>query len=225
MEAVPICFAATVRAMPRQIESRTLGPWHPDGHLNEIDDRLVRRWATGERSIPNWVFAALAEIVDVRAGKLNAFLIRLRKEANAPAIAVQALGDLIRASNRSNVQRSKDRAIELIGQISPLGDDGGPASRAARGTMDALMKLFNSIPDGNVEKCKQDALAAVDALKSKFQNATIKASAPDEPGGQPMSAPSDLDRSRRTSEPTLVAWRNGSVRHSARRISRCSGPS
>jgi hypothetical protein len=71
--------------------ARALGPWHPDGARETIDDRLVRRWAAGERPIPTWVFRALAEMVEsrtismeIQARALSTFLIRLRKEADAP---------------------------------------------------------------------------------------------------------------------------------------------
>jgi hypothetical protein len=74
--------------------ARALGPWHPDGARETIDDRLVRRWATGERPIPRWVFHALAEIVDkrittteIQARALSAFRIRLGNEANPGGVA------------------------------------------------------------------------------------------------------------------------------------------
>jgi hypothetical protein len=59
--------------------ARTLGRWHPDGARPSIDDRLVRRWATGERAIPNWVFRALGSIFEAQRRELDTFLIRLRK--------------------------------------------------------------------------------------------------------------------------------------------------
>ena len=58
--------------------ARTLGRWHPDGARPSIDDRLVRRWATGERAIPSWVFGALASIFEAQRRELDTFLIRLR---------------------------------------------------------------------------------------------------------------------------------------------------
>ncbi len=59
--------------------ARVLGQWHPNGARSSIDDRLVRRWATGERAIPGWVFGALASILEARRSELDTFLIRLRK--------------------------------------------------------------------------------------------------------------------------------------------------
>jgi hypothetical protein len=40
-----------------------LGPHHPDGPRAAVDPRLVRRWAAGERDIPDWVFEAVRKIV------------------------------------------------------------------------------------------------------------------------------------------------------------------
>ena len=59
--------------------ARTLGRWHPDGARPSIDDRLVRRWATGERAIPSWVLGALASIFEAQRRELDTFLIRLRR--------------------------------------------------------------------------------------------------------------------------------------------------
>jgi hypothetical protein len=62
--------------------------------------------------------------------------------------------------------------------------------------MDALKKLFNSVPDGSIEQCRQDAFAAVDAHESKHQNAALKVTGPDDPRVQPRSAPGDLNACR-----------------------------
>ncbi|MCJ2088538.1 hypothetical protein MKK88_21525 [Methylobacterium sp. E-005] len=43
--------------------ARGLGRLHPDGHREDIDDRLVRRWASGERSVPTWVGPALVRLL------------------------------------------------------------------------------------------------------------------------------------------------------------------
>lgn len=43
--------------------ARGLGPMHPDGAREAIDDRLVRRWASGERPIPGWVGPALVHLL------------------------------------------------------------------------------------------------------------------------------------------------------------------
>lgn len=47
--------------------ARALGPLHPDGARDAIDDRLVRRWAAGERPIPEWVGPALVHILERQA--------------------------------------------------------------------------------------------------------------------------------------------------------------
>jgi hypothetical protein len=52
--------------------SRALGPLHPDGPREAIDDRLVRRWSSGDRSIPDWVSRALIRVVDEHSGSLRA---------------------------------------------------------------------------------------------------------------------------------------------------------
>jgi len=39
--------------------ARVLGPYHPDGPRDQVDPRLVRRWAKGDRPIPDWVLATL----------------------------------------------------------------------------------------------------------------------------------------------------------------------
>ena len=49
--------------------ARALGPHHPDGPRETIDERLVRRWAAGERDIPGWVDAALAPMLEREAGR------------------------------------------------------------------------------------------------------------------------------------------------------------
>ena len=60
--------------------AKGLGPLHPDGAREAIDDRLVRRWASGERPIPTWVGPALARAMDIQAAahERRAALIRER---------------------------------------------------------------------------------------------------------------------------------------------------
>ncbi len=43
--------------------ARGLGPLHPDGARESIDDRLVRRWAAGDRPIPAWVGQAVLKLM------------------------------------------------------------------------------------------------------------------------------------------------------------------
>lgn len=47
-----------------------LGPFHPDGARKKIDPRLVRRWAVGDRDVPNWVAPVLAGLLHNRAEEL-----------------------------------------------------------------------------------------------------------------------------------------------------------
>jgi hypothetical protein len=51
--------------------ARALGPRHPDGPRESLDDRLVRRWASGDRSVPSWVPDALAEMLVEEAGEMH----------------------------------------------------------------------------------------------------------------------------------------------------------
>lgn len=47
--------------------ARGLGPLHPDGPRDSIDDRLVRRWASEERPVPAWVQGALVALLEAAA--------------------------------------------------------------------------------------------------------------------------------------------------------------
>ena len=47
--------------------ARLLGPHHPDGARDSIDDRLVRRWRSGERAVPEWVRGALLRLLNQAA--------------------------------------------------------------------------------------------------------------------------------------------------------------
>lgn len=52
--------------------ARALGPLHPDGPREELDQRLVSRWALGQREIPAWVRPALVGLLWQRARALHA---------------------------------------------------------------------------------------------------------------------------------------------------------
>lgn len=54
--------------------ARALGPLHPDGPREAIDDRLVRRWVSGERPIPSWVRGACVMLATQRKIALEAWL-------------------------------------------------------------------------------------------------------------------------------------------------------
>jgi hypothetical protein len=47
--------------------ARDLGPLHPDGPRDKYDDRTIRRWAAGQRSIPDWALTALRELLRGRS--------------------------------------------------------------------------------------------------------------------------------------------------------------
>lgn len=59
--------------------ARMLGPFHPDGHRDTIDDRLVRRWATGERPIPPWVDVVIEMRLESRAQHFEAAARKARR--------------------------------------------------------------------------------------------------------------------------------------------------
>jgi hypothetical protein len=158
--------------------ARTLGRWHPQGARDAIDDRLVRRWATGERPVPHWVFPALAEVVDVRARGLNAFLIRLRQEANSPTIPARLVADirelraLIRGVSKTDLGKCWHQAADLVTRILSSVEQNGAIAVAARRVLDQTAKLFNSIRTGSLdEHCRHDALDAIDRLQSAIRNA------------------------------------------------------
>ena len=46
----------------RRPVARLLGPLHPNGARDEIDPRMVSRWASGALDIPGWVGEALATL-------------------------------------------------------------------------------------------------------------------------------------------------------------------
>lgn len=47
-----------------------LGPHHPEGPRESIDERLIRRWASGEREIEDWVIDALPRVLRAVANDL-----------------------------------------------------------------------------------------------------------------------------------------------------------
>lgn len=65
--------------------ARGLGPLHPDSARDSIDDRLVRRWASGERPVPGWVRGAVVEILKTEASARERQAASLRAEATSLA--------------------------------------------------------------------------------------------------------------------------------------------
>lgn len=50
--------------------ARFLGPAHPDGARDAIDDSLVRKWVRKARPVPEWVPQALAARLQQRIAQL-----------------------------------------------------------------------------------------------------------------------------------------------------------
>lgn len=59
--------------------ARDLGPHHPQGARAQIDPRLVARWDSGDREIPEWVGPALIAVLTDRAGEALQLAARLRR--------------------------------------------------------------------------------------------------------------------------------------------------
>lgn len=57
--------------------ARDLGPLHPDGPRDSIDDRLVRRWSSGQRDIPDWVASALTALLEGRRAEVGREMVLL----------------------------------------------------------------------------------------------------------------------------------------------------
>lgn len=64
--------------------ARALGPLHPDGAREEIEQRLMSRWALGQREIPPWVRTALVGLLWQHAQDLH-------HQADEAAAAADAL--------------------------------------------------------------------------------------------------------------------------------------
>jgi len=62
--------------------ARALGAYHPDGPREHIDNRLLRRWAAGDRPIPDWILPALLSMLESQ----------------------HAANDVIRAAIRTNLE-------------------------------------------------------------------------------------------------------------------------
>jgi len=69
--------------------SRGLGPLHPRGARESIDDRLVRRWASGQNLVPMWVGGALVTLLEEEAvaSAARAQACRVRAERLRLALA------------------------------------------------------------------------------------------------------------------------------------------
>ena len=72
--------------------ARALGPLHPDGPRDQVDDRLVRRWAAGHREIPRWALTGMAALLD-----------RDRLEMEAECLEMQATSAKLRVTAGSSI--------------------------------------------------------------------------------------------------------------------------
>lgn len=63
--------------------ARALGRYHPDGPRASIDDRLVRRWWSGEREIPSWAIAALPALLRAEAAEAKQRADTMQRVAEA----------------------------------------------------------------------------------------------------------------------------------------------
>lgn len=77
--------------------ARVLGPHHPAGVRDQIDPRLVRRWAAGERPVPDWVLETLCTL--------------LRREATAMLFAVDTLKNRPHGSDRQQIGNQADETL------------------------------------------------------------------------------------------------------------------
>ena len=78
--------------------ARDLGPYHPREAREQLDDRLVRRWVSGERPVPAWVDTVLPKLLAagvVRREQEIADLKRAGLELGYPDLQGVALGVLM----------------------------------------------------------------------------------------------------------------------------------
>lgn len=68
--------------------ARGLGPLHPAGARESIDDRLVRRWAAGQNPVPSWVGLALVTLLEEEASASAAHAKACRERAERLRLAL-----------------------------------------------------------------------------------------------------------------------------------------
>ena len=71
--------------------ARALGPLHPDGARDAVDDRLVRRWAAGHREIPAWVLSGVARLLDRERLEMEAECSEMRATAAKLRVTADSL--------------------------------------------------------------------------------------------------------------------------------------
>lgn len=67
--------------------ARDLGPLHPRGGRDHLDDRLVRRWISGERLIAAWVSDALPELIQKGVDRRHAEIANLKSLSKQISLA------------------------------------------------------------------------------------------------------------------------------------------
>lgn len=97
-----ICTVIIGRDWQRPL-ARILGAFHPLGERPSIDDRLVRRWASGAKPIPPWVEPALIFIAEQRVEAMRVTL------AKAEEIAIEL---------RRNDQLHDPKLLAFVEEIS-----------------------------------------------------------------------------------------------------------
>lgn len=63
--------------------ARMLGPQHPDGPREALPRQMVQRWASGSRSIPDWVLAAIRTKIQARMQEAPSLLEDFARETCA----------------------------------------------------------------------------------------------------------------------------------------------
>ena len=76
--------------------ARSLGPWHPAGARERLDERLVRRWVSGDRPVPGWVEASLPRMIAFGVALRRAEIAAL--EATAAGLGLSSPGDVALAA-------------------------------------------------------------------------------------------------------------------------------
>lgn len=62
--------------------ARALGPMHPMGARDAIDDSLVRKWSRGARPVPDWVAPVIAGMLETEPDRMMARAEECRRLAS-----------------------------------------------------------------------------------------------------------------------------------------------
>lgn len=72
--------------------ARGLGPLHPEGAREAIDDSLVRKWTRGARPVPDWVAPAALRLINSAEADLATWRERIAAQRAEFAALRQELG-------------------------------------------------------------------------------------------------------------------------------------